>query len=107
MDDNKQIIEYKKENIFSKFFNWCKGLFIRKKGVESEVEIEHFEDDTNYDQKIIPKKNEKKISEKERFFKLYNDYKNNRISEKDISFFDLVRINDMINEEKEIYKRKK
>ena len=121
----KELIEYKKQSIISKVFNFFKNIFSKKENNISNVsEFEsNIERNNAYLKKesisnietnnfIIPKEitsennsninQENETNEKERFFKIYNDFKENRLKIEDVGTYDILRIQKMLEEENNI-----
>lgn len=127
-NERKDLIEYKKQSIISKIFSFFKGIFLKKKFNESDIsKIEDTNEITN-DYKtdeivsqnvvkdfIIPqeissknvvkaeefsKNQEDEQCEKDRFFKIYNDFKENRLKIDEVDTYDILRIQKMLEEEK-------
>lgn len=129
-NERKDLIEYKKQSIISKIFSFFKGIFLKKKSnvsdiskIESQNEIRNdYKINENISQKeekdfIIPQEissrtvvktensnitQENEQSEKERFFKMYNDFKENKLNVEDVCTYDILKIQKMLEEEKNI-----
>lgn len=124
----KELIEYKKQSIISKVFNFFKNIFFKKENnisnvsdVESNNAYLKKESISNIETNnfIIPKEitscnnaienksninqeNETNENEKERFFKIYNDFKENRLKIEDVGTYDILKIQKMLEEENNI-----
>lgn len=121
----KELIEYKKQSIISKVFNFFKNIFSKKENnISNVLEFEsNIERNNAYLKKesisnietnnfIIPKEitsennsninQENETNEKERFFKIYNDFKENRLKIEDVGTYDILRIQKMLEEENNI-----
>ena len=114
MKENKDLIEYS-GGLFSRIKEFFKKIFARKKQTE-EIYNEVIEQDfsnanetneSNGNTIIEVQENTeiegvKALTEKEEFFKVYNDFKNGKISGEDLPLSQLLRINKMLDEENKI-----
>lgn len=123
-NERKDLIEYKKQSIISKIFSFFKGIFLKKKFNESDISKIEDTNDYKIDEIvsqnvvkdfIIPqeissknvvkaekfsKNQEDEQCEKDRFFKIYNNFKENRLKIDEVDTYDILRIQKMLEEEK-------
>lgn len=123
-DENKALIELKKESLFSRVVSFFKSIFFRKRNVQKNEsdQIENFDiesksveekefidvEKTNSGDLHIKNNMEsaKLENEKEQFFKLYNDFKSKKLKFGDVDLYDMIRISKLLEEEREIYIKK-
>ena len=117
MDKNKSLIEYKKESIVSRVINFFKSIFQKNKIntiennnnniIDNKTDVISSSNKLNVEKELDGKSVEiedRSIeSDKAEFFKVYNDFKERKIAINELSFYDVIRITKMFNEENNIY----
>lgn len=117
MDKNKSLIEYKKESIVSRVINFFKSIFQKNKIntiennnnniIDNKTDVISSSNKLNVEKELEVKSVEiedRSIeSDKAEFFKVYNDFKERKIAINELSFYDVIRITKMFNEENKIY----
>ena len=117
MDKNKSLIEYKKESIVSRVINFFKSIFQKNKIntiennnnniIDNKTDVISSSNKLNVekelDGKIVEIEDRSIESDKAEFFKVYNDFKERKIAINELSFYDVIRITKMFNEENNIY----
>lgn len=114
-DKNKGLIEYKKNSIIFRVINFFKSILFKNKIlIQDESESTIIEEKKQVENEEISLSKEvidfNKIEydmDKNKFFKTYNEFKNNRVKINDIGLYDIIRINKMIEEERLFYINKK
>ena len=99
---NKSLIVKKKNSIFDKIISFFKSIFHKKvdsKEVEPK-EVENINEKNNIEN-VAKEENTNEIEKinKEKFFKLYEDVKNEKINVEDLSISEIIVINAMLKEE--------
>lgn len=99
---NKSLIVKKKNSIFDKIISFFKSIFHKKvdsKEVETK-EVENINEKNNIEN-VAKEENTNEIEKmnKEKFFKLYEDVKNEKINVEDLSISEIIVINAMLKEE--------
>lgn len=99
---NKSLIVKKKDSIFDKIISFFKSIFHKKvdsKEVEPK-EVENINEKDNIEN-VAKEENTNEIEKmnKEKFFKLYEDVKNEKINVEDLSISEIIVINAMLKEE--------
>lgn len=99
---NKSLIVKKKNSIFDKIISFFKSIFHKKvdsKEVEPK-EVENINEKNNIEN-VAKEENTNEIEKmnKEKFFKLYEDVKNEKINIEDLSISEIIVINAMLKEE--------
>lgn len=99
---NKSLIVKKKNSIFDKIISFFKSIFHKKvdsKKVEPK-EVENINEKNNIEN-VAKEENTNEIEKmnKEKFFKLYEDVKNEKINVEDLSISEIIVINAMLKEE--------
>lgn len=117
MDKNKSLIEYKKESIVPRVINFFKSIFQKNKIntiennnnniIDNKTDVISSSNKLNVEKELEVKSVEiedKSIeSDKAEFFKVYNDFKERKIAINELSFYDVIRITKMFNEENNMY----
>lgn len=117
MDKNKSLIEYKKESIVSRVINFFKSIFQKNKIntiennnnniIDNKTDVISSSNKLNVEKELEVKSVEiedRSIeSDKAEFFKIYNDFKERKIAINELSFYDVIRITKMFNEENNMY----
>ena len=99
---NKSLIVKKKDSILDKIKRFFKSIFHKKvdsKEVEPK-EVENINEKDNIEN-VAKEENTNEIEKmnKEKFFKLYEDVKNEKINVEDLSISEIIVINAMLKEE--------
>lgn len=106
---NKSLIVKKNDSIFDKIINFFKSIFHKKADIKNIKlkEVENISEKNNIEN-VTKEDNTNEIEKmnKEKFFKLYEDVKSEKINIEDLSISEIIVINAMLKGEIDIKLKK-